>query len=72
VFFEFIFCTIIFDGNQIIIIKVLRKKIKYHGVVQNSMIGGLFKNVQKQGAQKAEPRGVYFHTLSGAVCSATP
>ena len=33
---------------------------------------GLFKNVQMQGAQKAEMRGVYFHTLSGAVCSATP
>jgi hypothetical protein len=24
-----------------------------------------------QGAQKAEPRGVYEYTLSGAVCSAT-
>jgi hypothetical protein len=24
-----------------------------------------------QGAQKAEPRGVSLHTLSGAVCSAT-
>jgi len=24
-----------------------------------------------QGAQKSEPRGVYGHTLSGAVCSAT-
>ncbi|PKN38832.1 MAG: hypothetical protein CVU62_01115 [Deltaproteobacteria bacterium HGW-Deltaproteobacteria-2] len=24
-----------------------------------------------QGGQKAEPRGVYLHTLSGAVCSAT-
>jgi len=35
------------------------------------MFGGLFKNVQMQGAQKAEPRGVYEHTLSGAVCSAT-
>jgi hypothetical protein len=32
---------------------------------------GLFKNVQMQGAQKAEPRGVYEYTLSGAVCSAT-
>jgi hypothetical protein len=32
---------------------------------------GLFKNVQMQGAQKAEPRGVYGYTLSGAVCSAT-
>jgi hypothetical protein len=25
-----------------------------------------------QGAQKTEPRGVYRHPLSGAVCSATP
>ena len=33
---------------------------------------GLFKNVQMQGAQKTEPRGVYEYTLSGAVCSATP
>jgi hypothetical protein len=32
---------------------------------------GLFKNVQMQGAQKTEPRGVYGYTLSGAVCSAT-
>jgi len=32
---------------------------------------GLFKNAQMQGAQKAEPRGVYGYTLSGAVCSAT-
>ena len=28
-------------------------------------------NVQMQGAQKIEPRGVYENTLSGAVCSAT-
>jgi hypothetical protein len=34
-------------------------------------IWGLFKNVQVQGAQKIEPRGVYGNTLSGAVCSAT-
>jgi hypothetical protein len=32
---------------------------------------GLFKNVQMQGAQKTEPRGVYGYTLSGSVCSAT-
>jgi hypothetical protein len=32
---------------------------------------GLFKNVQMQGAQKTESRGVYRHTSSGAVCSAT-
>jgi hypothetical protein len=37
---------------------------------------GLFKNVQMQGAQKTEPRGVYpkghayGYTLSGVVCSA--
>jgi hypothetical protein len=40
--------------------------------VEKSYIGGLFKNVQMQGAQKVEPRGVYEYTLSGAVCSATP
>jgi adenylylsulfate kinase-like enzyme len=34
-------------------------------------INGLFKKAQMQGAQKAEPRGVYRNTLSGAVCSAT-
>jgi hypothetical protein len=33
---------------------------------------GLFKNAQMQGAQKAEPRGVYDNTLSGDVCSAIP
>jgi len=32
---------------------------------------GLFKNVQLQGAQKTELRGVYVYTLSGSVCSAT-
>jgi hypothetical protein len=32
----------------------------------------LFKNGQMQGARNTEPRGVYGHTLSGAVCSATP
>ena len=32
---------------------------------------GLFKNVQMQGAQKTEPRGVYEYTLSDTVCSAT-
>jgi hypothetical protein len=35
------------------------------------MLGGLFKNIQMQGAQKTEPRGVYEYTLSGAACSAT-
>ena len=41
------------------------------GVVEKSHVLGLFKNVQMQGAQKSEPRGVYLNTLSGAVCSAT-
>jgi hypothetical protein len=35
------------------------------------MSAGLFKNVQMQGAQKTEPRGVYGYALSVAVCSAT-
>jgi hypothetical protein len=47
-------------------------------VVEKPHVLGLFKypkghaNVQMQGAQTAEPRGVYGNTLSGAVCSATP
>jgi hypothetical protein len=45
-------------------------KIKYyfHNVifVKNECLG-LFKNIQMQGAQATEPRGVYLHTLSGAV-----
>jgi hypothetical protein len=40
-------------------------------VIENHHVSGLFKNVQMQGAQITEPRGVYEHTLSGAVCSAT-
>ena len=36
------------------------------------LVLGLVKNVQMQGAQKAEPRGVYLHTLSTAVCSTIP
>jgi hypothetical protein len=55
-----VFCTVIFDENQIIIAEVLRKKIRYHGIFQKSHDWGLFKNVQMQGAQKAEPRGVFF------------
>jgi hypothetical protein len=43
-------------------------KYKYFGKLGTA---GLFKSVQMQGAQKAEPRGVYGYTLSGAVCSAT-
>jgi len=38
---------------------------------KKSLVLGLFKNVQVQGAQKTELRGVYGYTLSGAVCSAT-
>jgi len=41
------------------------------GIVEKPHILGLFKNVQMQGAQKTEPRGVYGYTLSGAVYSAT-
>jgi hypothetical protein len=37
----------------------------------NKETAGLFKNVQMQGAQKTESRGVYRHTSSGVVCSAT-
>jgi hypothetical protein len=40
-------------------------------VVEKPHVLGQFKNVQMQGAQKAEPRGVYEYTLSRAVCSAT-
>jgi hypothetical protein len=39
----------------------------YSRVVEKQSVQGLFKNVQLQGAQKIEPRGVYKHTLSGAV-----
>jgi len=35
--------------------------------VEKPLVLGLFKNVQMQGAQKTEPRGVYEYTLSGAV-----
>jgi glycosyltransferase involved in cell wall biosynthesis len=42
-----------------------------HGVVEQTHVSGLFKNVQMQGAQKTEPRGVYGHTLSDTVCGAT-
>ena len=41
------------------------------GSVEKSHVWGLFKNVQMQGAQKTEPRGVYEDTLSDTVCSAT-
>jgi hypothetical protein len=38
-------------------------------VVEKPYVSGLFKNVHMQGAQKAEPQGVYRNTSSGAVCS---
>ena len=41
------------------------------GGVEEHHVLGLFKNVQMQGAQKTEARGVYGDTLSGAVCSAS-
>jgi hypothetical protein len=50
------------------------KALEYRqGLLTNPMFGwGLFKNVQRQGAQKTESRCVYRYTLSGAVCSAIP
>ena len=36
-------------------------------VIEKPDVSGLFKNVQMQGAQKTEPRGVYEYTLSGAI-----
>ena len=42
------------------------------GGVEEPHVFGLFKNIQMQGAQKTEPRGVYGYTLSDTVCSATP
>jgi prepilin-type N-terminal cleavage/methylation domain-containing protein len=49
----------------------LIKKITRSGVLEKAHVSGLFKNVQMQGAQRTEPRGVYLHTSNGAVCSAT-
>jgi hypothetical protein len=46
-------------------------KISRCGSIAKLHVWGLFKNVQMQGEQKTEPRGVYRYTLSGAVCSAT-
>ena len=42
------------------------------GGVEEPHVFGLFKNIQMQGAQKTEARGVYGYTLSDTVCSATP
>jgi hypothetical protein len=53
------FCTIIFDGNQIIIVKVLRKKIRYQGVDQNSMMGVCSKMFRCK-ARKKPNREAYF------------
>jgi hypothetical protein len=50
---------------------LLSAKITHGVVVEKPYVWGLFKNVQMQGAQITEPRGVYRYTLSGAVCSAT-
>jgi prepilin-type N-terminal cleavage/methylation domain-containing protein len=49
----------------------LMKIITHRGVLEKAHVSGLFKNVQMQAAQRTEPRGVYLHTSSGAVCSAT-
>jgi methylenetetrahydrofolate--tRNA-(uracil-5-)-methyltransferase len=46
-------------------------KVLNSAAIEKRNLMGLFKNVQMQGAQKTEPRGVYEHTSSGAVCSAT-
>ena len=48
---------------------VLTKAI-YLGAVQK-LVPYLIRDVQMQGAQKTEPRGVYKYTLSDAVCSVT-
>ena len=52
-------------------IRRLMKKITHSEVIEKPPVSGLFKNVQVQGAQKTESRGVYGYTLSGEVCSAT-
>jgi hypothetical protein len=56
----------------------LRTHFVYHPLIDAHLTAagklvtaGLFKNVHMQGVQKTEPRGVYEHTLSGAICSAT-
>jgi hypothetical protein len=45
-------------------------KQSHSGAVQK-LVPYLIRDVQMQGAQETELRGVYLHTLSGAVCSAT-
>jgi hypothetical protein len=62
----------LFNSTLKVKIKLTRfVKHRNCGVVEKSHVLGLFKNVQMQGAQKSEPRGVYLNTLSGAVCRAT-
>jgi hypothetical protein len=39
--------------------RILTKNMGYIGVVEKPHVLGLFKNVQMQGAQKTEPRGIY-------------
>ena len=46
-------------------------ELSISGVIEKPHVPGLFKNVQMQGAQITEPRGVYGYTLSDVVCSAT-
>jgi hypothetical protein len=55
----FVFCTVIFDEDQIIIMEILRNKTRYHGVVQNSMIGGCSKMFRCK-ARKKPNREAYF------------
>jgi hypothetical protein len=57
--------------KMLILIYNLFYEIINYRVVEKLLVPGLFKNAQMRGAQKNEPRGVYEHTLSGAVCSAT-
>jgi adenylylsulfate kinase-like enzyme len=57
--------------TEIIITIEPNNKLLSKRVVEKPLVWGLFKNVQMQGAQKTEPRGVYRYTLSGAVCSVT-
>jgi prepilin-type N-terminal cleavage/methylation domain-containing protein len=55
----------------------IKKNIRFSGFFEKLHVSGLFKypkghaNVQMQGAQKTESRGVYRYTLSGEVCGVT-
>jgi hypothetical protein len=59
------------NPKMLILIYNLFCEIINHKIVEKLLVPGLFKNAQMRGAQKTEPRGVYEHSLSGAVCSAT-